>query len=75
MVLVSLVDPSIIPDTPGSPFWVVGCCDNCDSILVNLFLDLKVSFVIYQCRVLDRRNPEVARSMIEGMLELLLKSM
>ena len=33
-------------DTPDSLFWAVKCCDNCDDIVVNSFLNLKVYFII-----------------------------
>ena len=46
MVFVILVDPTLLLDPTESVFWGVEYCDNCEIIVVNLFLDLKVSFVI-----------------------------
>ena len=46
MVLVSIVDPRLLLDPPDSLFWGVKCRYNCDNIIVNPLLDLKVFFVI-----------------------------
>ena len=46
MVFVSLVNPSLLLDPTDSLFWGEKCYDYCDDIVVNLLLDLKVSFII-----------------------------
>ena len=46
MVIVSLVDPRLLPDSSESILWCVKCCDHRENILVNPYLDLKVYFTI-----------------------------
>ena len=46
IVLVSLVDPRLLPYPPGSLFCSVKFHDHCDRIVVNLFLYLKVYSII-----------------------------
>ena len=46
MVFVSLVNPRLLMDPTDSLFWGEKCYDYCDDIVVNLLLDLKVSFII-----------------------------
>ena len=46
MIIFSLVNTRLIPGPPGSIFWVVNYFFNCDNIVVNPLLYLKVSFVV-----------------------------
>ena len=46
MIFVSLVDPRLLPHPPDSLFWGVQFRYHCDKIVINTFLDLKMSLVI-----------------------------